>query len=199
MAGPHLAGSPFGICSFPDTRGLAPHRPIGRTSLEASCGIFSKAKSSWKCPDSWGNEFSHKGLTLFIFHVGWLSLEDANELQPRNTFWNVQKGETQKNLRALRHLAPYALAWPALPRRKEKIFDIVYVWILLPLSSFSYHTQVAWKNKTEKALHLLDSVWMMFYFLSKVKKERAVQGLAEVQSYCLLISRQPRGFLSLLV
>lgn len=39
---------------------------------------------------------------------------------------------------------------------------------------------------------------MMLYFLNKVQNEPAVQGLAEVQSYCLLISRQPMGLCFLL-
>jgi len=73
VAGPHRAGPPFGICSLPDTVGFAPDRLMGRTSLQARHGIFSKAKSSWKCPDSWGNAFSHKSLNLSVFHLGWLS------------------------------------------------------------------------------------------------------------------------------
>lgn len=70
-----LSTSHFGI-HCPLRRCRTHSRP--RTGLEARRGIFWKMKSSWKCTDNPGEEFSRKGLNLLIFHVGWLSVKDAS-------------------------------------------------------------------------------------------------------------------------
>ena len=116
-----------------------------------------------------------------------------------NKFWNVQKMEkprkkskgTSPSLNVCVHLA-------STTSKERKDVHVVCVWIFLPLSSSSYNVKVTWRNRNVKHC-TYSTVCVMFCFLNKVQKERAVQGLAEVQSYCLLISRQPWGFLSFLV
>lgn len=115
-----------------------------------------------------------------------------------NKPWKAPKGESQKNLRARHHLSPYASAWPAQPHRKEKIFDCVCVNFPSPFFFLPSYTSCMkeqnWKSTTLTRLCRGCSI-----FWIRWEKERAVQGLAEVQSYCFLISRQPWGFLSFLV
>lgn len=202
VAGPHLAGSPLGICSLPDTVGLAPDRLIGRTSLEARHGFFSKARVKLEMSWQLGQRIQSQGfkpihLSCWLAQLLRMPTSSSLGLILWNKVWNVQKGEIQKNRRAHHHLSPYVLAWPALPSRREKIFWLCrcefYFTFLLPLSYTSGMKERNWKSTTFTRL----CVYHVLFSERGEKKERAVQGLAEVQSYCFLISRQPWGFLSL--
>lgn len=143
-----------------DTVGLTPDRLIRGTSVEARCGISSKVKVGWRCPDSPGNKFSSKGLHPFIFHAGWLSFENAR--MPRRSYedlmkWILEcaKGKAQKHVRVHHHLAHYTWAWPALPSRKGWMLvlcvcEFYCPFLLLPLKI----KKVTWKDKILKSTTL---------------------------------------------
>lgn len=144
-----------------------------------------------------------KSLSQSIFHTNG-SMEGARICAKFNhdpilwnKFWNVQKGESPEKSKSMSPSLTWCISVASITQQDRKDVDSVCMYVCADCTSpfffLFYFQQEGYMTEQNLKSTTLTRLCVWCCFLNKVQNEQAVWGLAEVQSYCLLISRQPMG------